>query len=343
MSAPQVAEARTLHRAGRLGEAARLYQEILRADPGLPEALYGWGVLCMDRGQLPEALAAFDTGVTAAPNNASLWFERGNALLVAQRLDDALESYERAVAIQPDFAEANNNRLAALFTLGRAPRCPPSYIRRTFDAFASHYDETMLSRLGYRGHHHLRQLADAVLPRRMDRWHILDLGCGTGLAGETFKDLAAGGRLDGIDLSPKMLEGARLRGIYGELITGDIETVLAEPGPSYDLILAADTMSYLGDLSRVFAGVAARLVPEGFYLFAVESMPGDGWEQTPRKLFRHSDSYVRRAAAAARLVPVHVAELGGDWARGSRREDATVLHDGRLPVTGLAIALQRAP
>jgi predicted TPR repeat methyltransferase len=55
-----------------------------------------------------------------------------------------------------------------------------------FDDFASHYDDTMLNKLGYQAHLHLRELADRVLPQRERGWRVLDLGCGTGLVGEAF-------------------------------------------------------------------------------------------------------------------------------------------------------------
>ena len=71
---------------------------------------------------------------------------------------------------------------------------------------------------------------------------ILDLGTGTGLVGEVFRDIARGGRLDGVDIAPRMIEAARRRGIYDDLILVDLETMLHETGAAYDLILAADTM-----------------------------------------------------------------------------------------------------
>ena len=78
---------------------------------------------------------------------------------------------------------------------------------------------------------------------------ILDLGCGTGLAGAAFRPLAA--RLDGVDLSPAMIEKARAQDTSMTIsIVADLETALSAPGPAYDLILAADTLVYLGDLSQ---------------------------------------------------------------------------------------------
>jgi predicted TPR repeat methyltransferase len=216
----------------------------------------------------------------------------------------------------------------ALFELKRTSRCPPAYMRILFDDFASHYDDTMLKKLDYRGHLHLRVLAERVLgPIRPGR-RILDLGCGTGLVGATFKDLADGGRLDGVDISPRMIEAARRRGIYDDLVLGDLETMLNEPGTAYELILAADTMIYLGDLAPTFAGVAKRLEPGGFYIFAVERREDDGWEQTSKNRFRHSEAYLRDEAQRAGLVFLDIM-------------DCALRNEGDTPVAGFAVALQK--
>ena len=69
--------------------------------------------------------------------------------------------------------------------------------------------------------------------------------------------------------------------------------MLAAPGPDYYLIVSADTMVYLGDLAPTFRGVFNRLAAGGFYLFAVESKTGSGWEQTDVSRFRHSEKYLK--------------------------------------------------
>ncbi len=162
--------------------------------------------------------------------HAISWNNRANTLAAMKRFEDAVGSYDRALLLSPTFLEARDNRLNALFELKRGKRCPPAFMRGLFDDFSSHYDETMLEKLQYRAHLHVRQLAERVLPRLTPPWRILDLGCGTGLVGEAFKDLAAGGRLAGIDIAPRMIEAARARGIYDELILGDLETRAACAG-----------------------------------------------------------------------------------------------------------------
>jgi len=309
-------------------EALACFNEALSAKPDLLEAHAGRATALLEMDRPDDALAGFDAALRINAGHAISWNNRGNALAIMRRFEEALGSYDKALAIQSNLPQAAVNRENVLFMLQRTGRCPPGYMSRLFDDFASHYDDTMVNALSYRAHLHLRDLAERVLPRLTPPWRILDLGCGTGLVGEAFKDLAVGGRLDGIDLAPRMIEASRARGIYDDLILGDLETVLANPGPSYDLILAADTMIYLGDLSTCFAGVAKRLEPGGFYLFAVESSDANGWQQTPMNRFRHSEAYLRSEAANAGLEFVELTQC-------------TLRHESNWPVDGFAVALRR--
>ena len=254
---------------GRMREALASFDRALSIQPDFAEAIFNRATLLLETRDLNGAVQSFDALLAVDPAHAVGWNNRGNALAQLECFEEAVISYGRALAIRPDFAEAKENREFALFALGRNVRSPAKYMRGLFDEFSSHYDDTMLQKLEYRAHLHVRALANRVLPHAAS-WHILDVGCGTGLAGSLFHDLADGGRLDGIDISPRMLDGARAKGIYNDLIQGDLETVLSEPGPQYDLIISSDTMTYFGDLATVFAGIEKRLRPGGFYLFASE-------------------------------------------------------------------------
>ena len=308
-------------------EALACFEHALTAKPDFVEALSNRATVYLELGRLEEALAGFDAALAIDSHHAVSWNNRGNVLTAMKRYEEAVASYDNALAIQPEFSEAKDNRLNALFALRRMDRCPPAYIRSLFDDYSSYYDTAMVESLGYRGHLLLRTLAERVLPTLMPPWRILDLGCGTGLVGEAFKDLAQGGRLDGIDLSPRMIEAARHRNIYDHLILGDLETVLAEPGCKYDLVLAADTMVYFGDLGPSFLGIAKRLGPSGFFIFAVEAMAGHGWEQMPVNRFRHSEAYLRAESARAGL----------NW--GGLME-CIIRREFNEPVIGFAVALQ---
>jgi len=130
------------------------------------------------------------------------------------------------------------------------------------------------------------------------------------------------------------IDAARERTIYDDLILGDLETVLSAPGRSYDLIVSADTMVYLGDVAPAFFGVANRLESGGFYLFACEAKDGEGWEQTPENRFRHSERYLRKEAAHAGLSFVDLMECSLRRERDQPiRGYAVALHKGGRPVS----------
>jgi predicted TPR repeat methyltransferase len=215
--------------------------------------------------------------------------------------------------------------VAAAEAIKTAPRSDPGYVRHLFDQFSADYDSRMIGQLGYAAPQILLDLAGMVMPGR-DGLAILDLGCGTGLSGLAFRPFAA--RLDGIDLSPAMIEKAAARNIYDNLAVGDLETALSAPGPAYDLILAADTLVYLGNLETVFGAAHARLAPDGFFLFTVEKAAGERFELGPKRRWRHGEGYLRDLAGRAGF------QVAGFVA-------ATPRHEAGHPVDGFAVALGR--
>ena len=315
---------------GRRVDALASFDSAIALKPDFIEALSNRATLLFEMDRLEEALLSFDAVLAIRPDLAIAWNNRGNTLTKIGRFEEAVESYDRALALKPDFAQALENRELPLFELGHTVRSPAKYMRGLFDGFSHHYDDTMLNKLGYRGHLHVRAMVDRVRSHLVPLpWRVLDLGCGTGLVGVAFRDLVTDGRLDGIDISPRMLDAARERGIYSELMLGDIETALAELSRRYDLIVSADTMTYFGDLGSVFAGVASVLEPGGLYVFASEAKTGDGWEKTNVHRYRHGQSYLRASAQRAGL---EFLEIAGCILRQEENE----------PVAGFLVALRKA-
>lgn len=294
--------------------------------PEFGEALLNHATVLLELKRFDEALAGFERLLSLDPNNAVGWNNRGNTLAAMGRLEDAAAAYDRAIEADPGLETARHNRFYALLTLRRVDRIFDFAVRDAFDRVALDYDDMMLRGLAYSAHDHLRMLALRVLGKLVSPRDILDLGCGTGLAGEHFKDLAHGGRLDGVDISPRMIEQARKRHVYNELLVGDFEAVLASPGPSYDLILSADAMVYLGNLGPTFEGVAHRLKAEGVFLFTCEAKPGEAWDLTEANRFRHSEAYLRASAEQAGLAWLDHMECTPRLERG-------------VPVHGFAVAL----
>lgn len=72
---------------------------------------------------------------------------------------------------------------------------------------------------------------------------VLDVGCGTGLSGQALKD-AGFEQIDGIDLSPDMLEQARSKAAYGHLFEADLIAGLTFADDTYDAALSVGTFTH---------------------------------------------------------------------------------------------------
>jgi predicted TPR repeat methyltransferase len=284
-------------------------------NPGIAVVAMMLGEALLRAGALPAAIAELQRALRLDPQleqarflTACAWLEAGEAEKALEIFDD-LESSPQIETL-----------VARAHAIKQTPRSDAGYVRHLFDQFSADYDARMIGQLAYAAPQILHDLADMVMPGR-EQLAILDLGCGTGLAGALFKPKAA--RLDGIDLSPAMIEKARARGIYDSLWVGDIET--ADLG-KYDLVLAADTLVYLGDLAPLFHTIAVRLSPDGYFLFTTEAKEEGGFELGPKRRWRHSETYLREQARAAGLS---VAGL----VTASPRTEAN------QPVPGFAVAL----
>lgn len=347
-----IESAEALIAAGRAGEAARALQARLAAGRGGLLARLTLIKALLASGDNTSALSEAREAVSLNPGVALAVLALGETLLAADALPTAIAELQRALRLDPGLVRAREliatawlkageadkalenlrelddpppEMLAACEAIKTASRSDAGYVRHLFDQFSTDYDERMIGQLSYAAPQILFDLAAMVMPGRR-KLAMLDLGCGTGLAGAVFKPLAA--RLDGVDLSPAMIEKARARGIYSDLQVADLETALAAGKQHYDLILAADTLVYLGDLAKVFEGAQKRLAPEGYFLFTVEKSEGYGFELGPKRRWRHGESYLRELAARAGFG------VAGLVAAAPRREAGQ-------PVEGFAVALTR--
>ena len=77
------------HKAGLLKEADHCYTAILEAQPQHPDANHNMGVLAVGVGKVKEALVFFKTALEANPNITQYWLSYIEALIKAERLEDA--------------------------------------------------------------------------------------------------------------------------------------------------------------------------------------------------------------------------------------------------------------
>jgi predicted TPR repeat methyltransferase len=274
-----------LRRQGRIEEAAACYQRALALEPDFAEAWLGLGHVLHHARRYDDALTAFDK----APGLAEAWLGRARALRRLNRPQEAIVAYRQALSKGGD-AEVIHYYLASLGAAPTPVAAPRRLVSAIFDRYSERYDQHLVGTLKYRTPD---LLFDAIVrlvpPRGLD---ILDLGCGTGLLGTRFHPLAR--TLTGVDISPNMLEVARQRQIYGELICRELIEFMTTQTKAFDLAVAADVLVYIGDLSRVFQHVRGALRKGGVFGFSVEASEEQDFVLRSTLRYAHSAAYLRR-------------------------------------------------
>ncbi|MGI9462879.1 MAG: class I SAM-dependent DNA methyltransferase [Aestuariivirgaceae bacterium] len=132
--------------------------------------------------------------------------------------------------------------------------------------WAETYDEAMVGGLQYASP---RKCAELLARHMSDKQAaILDIGCGTGLAGS---ELAKHGyhKLDGIDISGDMLDVAAKRGIYRHLFTADLLQPLDIAGGSYDAAICTGTFTHAHVGASCLDEIFRTLKPGAVFAFTV--------------------------------------------------------------------------
>src|SRR5664279_3850550 len=262
------------------------------------------------RGDLAAAADLLLQSTELAPGFASAWFTLGE---IRRRLGEraaAIEAFRKAQAADPEDRHGASLRLM-LLGAERLSDMPRAYVRALFDQYAPKFETALVGDLGYRGPALLFKavLASRAVARKPALFkRAIDLGCGTGLAATAF---ASGvDHFTGIDLSPRMIEQARATGLYAELEVDDMLNGLrGKPDASANLILAADAMIYLSDLTPLLCEARRVLAPDGLLAFTLETHDGDGVILGEGLRYAHGAAYLRASVEAAGLALSRLEQL----------------------------------
>lgn len=270
---------------GRIEDAIFRFRVTLWLSPEHEGALYNLGCLYQHKGQIDKALALFKRVIARNPNHA-------NAIYRVATINPALLKAE----MQPQTV-------------------PPIQLVEYFDQYAPNYDADMAQQV-YRLPDLLHQLLRPMLGNITRQQNMLDIGCGTGLIGEQFREDFA--NLVGVDLSNFMLDVAYRRvdnrgvKLYNHLVHMDVRHYLADPEtPAFDVAVAMSVLPYIGELS-LLASQLGRIIRPGGYIalsFDLYHQP-EGFGVMPETgFFGHSLSYVMQVMKDAGFVSRRTGEV----------------------------------
>jgi len=191
----------------------------------------------------------------------------------------AAQKLRMALRFNPNNEEAKH-ALSALVADPSITTASNAYIKSLFDEYAATFDKALVEGLNYSAPQKLFDVVTELSDKRKIKTFqtVLDVGCGTGLCGPLFKNMSD--TLVGVDLSSEMVEYARLRGVYDELLVEEITESFARYSDtenktlfrSVGLIVAADVFVYSGELEGVFKSSAQALKKGGWFAMTLERL-----------------------------------------------------------------------
>jgi predicted TPR repeat methyltransferase len=317
----------------KLKKAAASYKRAITLKPDYVDAHNNLGNVWKALGKRDKAMACFERALQCMPGNADTHYNLGVLCSDAEERDEAARHFQRCLDHDPDDSRGAGMLLAHLGLTGVPERTPQAQLLKLYDVRSRYWDQEST----YFGHALVAEgLRQHIGTAKLD---ILDIGCGTGLVGAQIRPLmrSLAGRLDGVDLSPAMLEKARDKKIYDRLDQADLVTFMSGHQNSYDAILGAATLIHFGDLQAAFQAAALCLRDNGLFVFTLFSHENDQADfavATNDKLAQ-SGCYAHSAGYVKRLAP----ECGFSV---EALEKAVHEHDeGSNPVAGLLVVLRR--
>jgi predicted TPR repeat methyltransferase len=296
-----------LRATGKPVEAEAAYRTAIRLDPAHIDAYTNLGILLTALKRSEEALVCFCRVITLRPKHREVRRLRAMAHCTIGEIDEAVKIFEEWLAEEPADPIARH-MLAACTGRDVPPRASEGFVVGIFDAFAASF-ESKLANLSYRAPALVAAMLDDSRREPSKNLDVLDAGCGTGLCGPLLVPYAR--RLSGVDLSAGMLDRAKEKNVYDELVQRELTEYLRDRREAFDLIVSADTLVYFGALEDVIVAAAGALRPHGLLIFTLEDAAREDAAREDASLayrlelhgrYSHARGYVERLLAGAGLV-----------------------------------------
>lgn len=362
-SNPLILEAEEHYRRGRLDAAAKTYAAVLEAEPENVEAMEWRGEIAVQQDDYDLAATLLakarmlrgDDSFTEYTNLGLCYYELNQPV-------EAVETLWQALAYDPDDLVSHSNLGKALYDLHanggakdavriatewhqKFPDIPDArhigaaisriavpeaanaaYVADIFNDYAPIFEEK-LAELDYAAPALIQAALSGVIAQAPATLTVLDAGCGTGLCAPFLRPWAA--VLDGVDLSPGMLDKARERAVYNALEEADLVTFCRQRPVRYDLIVAADVLCYIGELSAAMTQFFGALTPAGTLAFSVETLQApEGYTLDPSGRYKHDPEYICQCLESAGLII-------------RQTQDAVLRSEYGVPVSGMVVVAQK--
>ena len=307
------------HKLGNLDEAVRSYKKVVALDFKYAVASENKilsVIYFFSQGNIQEALETLYMLVEKNPRDALLFNMLGGCFASIGDSEMAITNYQKALEFEPEYPIPKHMLNSLTGQTSKEP--PKQYVKNLFDDYAHRFNSALVNNLQYSLPFLIKELILKSNSEKFQYKNVIDLGCGTGLAGKDLRDIST--NLIGIDISENMASEAEKLNFYDTLIVGDIVEELNAFHDKFDLLVALDVLIYIGDVQSIFRAVYNSCKQDSLFIFSVETQDEGGYSLLKSSRYAHSDEYIMdQTAGLFKLVNsenVKLRKEGESWIQG---------------------------
>jgi predicted TPR repeat methyltransferase len=307
------------HKLGKLDQAVRLYKQVVAIDANYALASENKilsVIYFFSQGSIQEALDTLSILIEKNPKDPLLYNMLGGCFASIGQTDLAIENYQKALEFEPEYAIPKHMLNSLIGVTSKEP--PKEYVKNLFDDYATRFNDSLVNNLQYNLPFIIKDLIIQLNSTKSKYKNVIDLGCGTGLAGKSLRDISS--NLTGIDISENMISEAEKLHIYDTLIVGDMAEKLNALQDKFDLLVALDVLVYIGDVQSIFQAVRQFCKLESLFAFSVEIQEESGYSLLKSARYAHSNKYIMEQTAGlfelANSQNVRLRKEGENWING---------------------------
>lgn len=281
----------------------------------------------LNEGVNDKAKPIYTKAIKLNPNTEFLHHNYAVLLLRENDYTNALYNFKEALRLNPNNKTAKH-MINAIEGKNLSSSASKEYVNDLFDQYASYYNKHVTEKLDYKVPSILRSMVAEYIKLTDKKLHVLDIGCGTGLCGPYFRDMAF--NFIGVDLSYNMLLVAKTLKAYDLLLKQDINQCIPGENQEYfDYIIAADVFVYLGDLENIFKKCCSALKSGGKLVFSIENLNSENTYSLAKSgRYCHSLKYINNLCSTLNFKKLSCKEV-------------TLRFNDNSPIQGTCIVIEK--
>lgn len=247
----------------------------------------------LNKGNLADAIMRFKIIIYFLPEKEKIkyYYDLGRCYLYNGKLTKAVENLKLALQYEQN-KEKTEKRLQIVKDKDHLTDVPLQIISEDYDFFVTKFTQFVKNEKYLAPEETISFFKSCYKEKpESKKKEVIEIGCGFGLAGYLLKISYPHFEITGIDISPRMIEEAKLLNTdntFKELIAGNYLQPL-EKNKKFDIVLSVMSLQFSKNLKDRIINIKQKLNPEGIIIACIPVLNSN--QNPPEASFSMQDQY----------------------------------------------------